>query len=174
MAKIGRNDSCPCGSGIKYKRCCLKQKSATQPVSPVQQLKISLLSEIEKVQRAAERNEETVRELGVFVFATNSEGDAWLFEITDQDGVQLADKGNALEVPIDENPETIEINWSHTFTIRDRQLFLKTYSDQVEICCDSMPTQRIHAAIRRIRKKYSEEQLSQVHVNTQESEKVTG
>lgn len=173
MAKIGRNDSCPCGSGIKYKKCCLKQKSVAQPVSPVQQLKISLLSEIEKVQRAAERNEETVRELGVFVFCTNSEGDAWLFEITDQDGVQLADKGTALEVPIDENPETIEINWSHTFTIRDRQLFLTTYSDQVEVCYDSMPTQRIHAAIRRIRKKYSEEQLNQVHVNPQEPEKVT-
>lgn len=23
MAKIGRNDVCPCGSGKKYKRCCL-------------------------------------------------------------------------------------------------------------------------------------------------------
>ena len=23
MAKIGRNDLCPCGSGKKYKRCCL-------------------------------------------------------------------------------------------------------------------------------------------------------
>jgi hypothetical protein len=23
MAKIGRNESCPCGSGKKYKRCCL-------------------------------------------------------------------------------------------------------------------------------------------------------
>ena len=22
--KIGRNDSCPCGSGQKYKKCCLK------------------------------------------------------------------------------------------------------------------------------------------------------
>ena len=22
MAKIGRNDACPCGSGQKYKRCC--------------------------------------------------------------------------------------------------------------------------------------------------------
>lgn len=24
--KIGRNESCPCGSGIKYKKCCLKKK----------------------------------------------------------------------------------------------------------------------------------------------------
>ena len=24
--KIGRNDPCPCGSGRKYKRCCLNKK----------------------------------------------------------------------------------------------------------------------------------------------------
>jgi hypothetical protein len=30
--KIGRNDSCPCGSGIKYKKCCGgKQEDAGQP-----------------------------------------------------------------------------------------------------------------------------------------------
>jgi uncharacterized protein YecA (UPF0149 family) len=23
-AKIGRNDYCPCGSGLKYKNCCLR------------------------------------------------------------------------------------------------------------------------------------------------------
>lgn len=25
MAKVGRNDPCPCGSGKKYKRCCLER-----------------------------------------------------------------------------------------------------------------------------------------------------
>ncbi|MEX1012179.1 MAG: SEC-C metal-binding domain-containing protein [Waddliaceae bacterium] len=24
--KVGRNDPCPCGSGKKYKQCCLKKK----------------------------------------------------------------------------------------------------------------------------------------------------
>ena len=24
--KVGRNDPCPCGSGLKYKRCCLDKK----------------------------------------------------------------------------------------------------------------------------------------------------
>jgi len=24
--KVGRNDSCPCGSGKKYKKCCLGKK----------------------------------------------------------------------------------------------------------------------------------------------------
>src|SRR5579884_2888420 len=25
--KIGRNDYCPCGSGLKYKKCCLEHRS---------------------------------------------------------------------------------------------------------------------------------------------------
>jgi tetratricopeptide (TPR) repeat protein len=28
MSKIGRNDPCPCGSGKKYKRCCLPKHEA--------------------------------------------------------------------------------------------------------------------------------------------------
>ncbi len=28
MAKTGRNDPCPCGSGKKYKRCCLEKDEA--------------------------------------------------------------------------------------------------------------------------------------------------
>ena len=32
MAKIGRNTPCPCGSGKKYKKCCLSlQQAGTQP-----------------------------------------------------------------------------------------------------------------------------------------------
>jgi len=30
MAKIGRNDPCPCGSGKKYKRCCLATDAEAQ------------------------------------------------------------------------------------------------------------------------------------------------
>ncbi len=30
MTKIGRNDTCPCGSGKKYKHCCLAQDRAYQ------------------------------------------------------------------------------------------------------------------------------------------------
>lgn len=30
MPKIGRNDSCPCGSGKKYKHCCLEQDRAAE------------------------------------------------------------------------------------------------------------------------------------------------
>ncbi len=30
MPRIGRNDPCPCGSGLKFKRCCARQSSATK------------------------------------------------------------------------------------------------------------------------------------------------
>jgi|GEM_PF-5341718 len=31
MSKIGRNDSCICGSGNKYKKCCMISKSTSNP-----------------------------------------------------------------------------------------------------------------------------------------------
>jgi hypothetical protein len=31
--KIGRNDKCPCGSGLKYKKCCLRRKDRVRAVS---------------------------------------------------------------------------------------------------------------------------------------------
>ncbi len=34
MRKIGRNDPCPCGSGKKYKRCCLEKDEANR-VTPI-------------------------------------------------------------------------------------------------------------------------------------------
>ena len=32
MNKVGRNDPCPCGSGLKYKKCCFG-KEGSEPVS---------------------------------------------------------------------------------------------------------------------------------------------
>ena len=34
MAKIGRNQPCPCGSGRKYKRCCWDRDRAHIPTTP--------------------------------------------------------------------------------------------------------------------------------------------
>jgi len=164
MGKIGRNQSCPCGSGKKHKHCCLPARQAGTTTSPTNQMKVSLMAAIEKIQQAAIEKKVTFFELGVFLFFSDQDGDAWLLEITDSDAVQVARGGEALDVPIDENPETIEINFSHTFALRDRQFFLTAYADKAETCLDRAPTQQIHAAIRRLRKRYSPEMLEQMHV----------
>ena len=35
--KIGRNDYCPCGSGLKFKKCCLLKSGQTPMDTPVTQ-----------------------------------------------------------------------------------------------------------------------------------------
>ncbi|WP_368860677.1 SEC-C metal-binding domain-containing protein [Bradyrhizobium sp. Arg816] len=35
--KVGRNDPCPCGSGKKFKKCCLGSQSLNEPLSGLRQ-----------------------------------------------------------------------------------------------------------------------------------------
>ena len=47
MATVGRNDACPCGSGRKYKRCCMGQEAArAQFASELQAHALPLLREL--------------------------------------------------------------------------------------------------------------------------------
>jgi SEC-C motif len=66
--KVGRNDPCPCGSGKKYKKCCLAKDEAAQrvaarafqppplppppPPSPLEQAQSKLWQEFEATKRA--------------------------------------------------------------------------------------------------------------------------
>ena len=168
MGKIGRNQPCPCGSGRKFKHCCLTAQQAGTPLSPTSQMKVTLMAAIDKVQALATQKKAAFHELGVFVFYSDQEGDAWLLELTESDVVQIAQGGERLEVPIDENPETIEINFSHTFAIRDRQLCLTAYADKAETLLERAPTQQIHAAIRRLHKRFPKEMLARMHVERPE------
>lgn len=165
MGKIGRNEQCLCGSGKKFKHCCLlKQQAGLAPRSPERVFRISLDHEIHLVQKAAAEKKQKVRELGVFILFSTTAGDAWVLEITDSDAVQVARGGVALEAPIDQNPETIEVNWSHTFTLDNREFAIKSYADRSVQVLAEYPTQEINAAMKRIRKRFSPELLEKIHV----------
>lgn len=170
MAKIGRNEKCPCRSGKKYKHCCARKVEAArpQPMTPEQAAKVTLMGGVEEIQVLAEKREAASREIGVFFFYSTAEGDAWLLEMTDCDCVQVAKDGKRLDAPIDENPETIEVNWSHTFKIQNKKLELTAYSDRSVTVMDNAPAQSVNAMLKRIRKKFSPEQLRQVHVPNNE------
>ena len=123
MKKIGRNALCPCGSNIKYKKCCIhKTVGEKEKTFPVQSLQASLRKEIVKIQQAAAEGKSVVREFGVFVLFSVSGGDAWLLEISEMDALRVASGGEKHEVSLEENPETIEINWSHSFKIKSKQI----------------------------------------------------
>lgn len=172
MGKIGRNEACPCGSGRKFKRCCLgKQQTASSNLTEVQKTQISLQNAISTIQKAASQGVQKVHELGVFVLFSTTGGDAWLLEVTDSDALQVAADKEILTVDFEENPETIEINWSHTFEIKDRQFVITAYKDKKVEIIENYPTHPIRAAIKRIRKKYSPELLESVHVDQEQTPK---
>ena len=172
MVKIGRNEACPCGSGRKFKRCCLgKQQEQTANLTDVQKAQVSLQNAINKIQEAASKGIQKVHEFGVFVFFSTTEGDAWLLEVTDMDALQVAAGKEVLPVDLEENPETIEIEWTHTFAIKNKQFITTAYKDKKVEEIDNYPTHPILAAIKRIKKKYSPEMLESVHID---SEPITG
>ncbi|MCK9174148.1 MAG: SEC-C domain-containing protein [Desulforhopalus sp.] len=172
MAKIGRNEKCPCGSGKKFKNCCGRktpaqmQQTARSPKDKA--VPLTLMSAVEQIQRDAFEKKILSREMGVFFFFTNNVGDAWLLEMTDQDGIQVAEGGQTIEATIEENPETIEVNWTHSYTIEDRQLQLTSWKDKKSFILEGAPTSELNAAMRRIRKRFTPEQLELVHVNVPE------
>jgi len=166
MAKIGRNDACPCGSGKKFKRCCLgKQRSETAAQSEMHKAQISLQNAINSIQETASKGIQEVHELGVFVLFSTTGGDAWLLEVTDSDALQVAANREILTVDLEENPDTIEIHWTHTFEIRNKQFVITAYKDKKVKEIADYPTHPILAAIKRIKKKYSPELLESVHMD---------
>lgn len=166
MAKIGRNDKCPCRSGKKYKHCCA-QNAAVKVQQQAGQ--VTLMSGVREIQADAARKRAVCRELGVFFLYSTTLGDAWLLEMTGGDCLQVAQGREALESPIDENSEVIEINYSHTFAVVEKQLAITAYEDQSLQILPDAPTRELSAAMRRIRKKFSSDQLQKVHLaNPQE------
>jgi hypothetical protein len=167
MGKIGRNDRCPCGSGQKYKHCCAgRDESARQAKFAAKQGgQVTLSAEVAKVQEQARLKIATVRELGVFILFATATGDAWLLEMTDRDAIQIAAAGQLIDPQIEENPETIAVNWTHTFVVQDKSLILTAYADKALLAVPDAPSQAIAAALRRLRRHFSNEQLSQVHLS---------
>ena len=54
MAKVGRNEPCPCGSGLKAKRCCLAEEDArvTTPRATLTRLRSEVVHSISHLDEA--------------------------------------------------------------------------------------------------------------------------
>jgi methionyl aminopeptidase len=64
LAKVGRNDPCPCGSGSKYKKCCLGKA-----IAPDRDIE-ALYSNKYGIQLKKERDIEAIRKAGRLVLET--------------------------------------------------------------------------------------------------------
>jgi hypothetical protein len=168
MGKIGRNDPCPCQSGKKYKHCCAKlPQQERKPMSAEEQMKVTLMSAVDKVIAAAEEKREEIIVLGVFVLYSTVDGDAWVFEVTETDCVQLMDKGEKLENPINENPETIEVEWKYMWAVKKKVMTLTAYDNKEVRILSSAPTKKIAASRKRVLRKFTPQQLKDVHLSSE-------
>jgi tetratricopeptide (TPR) repeat protein len=67
MAKLGRNDPCPCGSGKKYKRCCLEKDEAAEREKALAAVASRPTIDVEVANSFAEfEPDDSVDELAVF------------------------------------------------------------------------------------------------------------
>jgi predicted Zn-dependent protease len=69
MSKVGRNDLCPCGSGKKFKRCCLERVEAEERSQRLQAESARLGAERDEARTVAavlERARAALQESGAF------------------------------------------------------------------------------------------------------------
>jgi hypothetical protein len=167
--KIKRNDPCPCGSGKKYKKCC-SNAPVSEPASFPQdsaknQEKVTLGKAIEEFQKLAAEKKQVVQQIGVFLFFADEKGDAWVLELTDADCIQIASAGSPLEVSLQEDDETIVIDWTHKYSFKNKSLQVKSYKGKKTLVLRDAPSQKLFAIRRKFLKKISPELLDQVHLD---------
>jgi hypothetical protein len=168
MGKIGRNEPCPCGSGLKYKRCCLQKESgAGAPAAGQEVVRVSLKDMVGKIQQAAVEGKAELRALGVFILFATQTGDAWLLEVSEMDAIRLATGHQKQKINIVENPQTIEVDWSHTFTIQDNNFVVTAYKDKMVETFSDYPAKEIKTTIKKIKQTFTSTQLKQVHLAAQ-------
>ncbi|HET97936.1 MAG TPA: zinc chelation protein SecC [Desulfurivibrio alkaliphilus] len=164
MSKIGRNTLCPCGSGRKFKKCCLNLQRETGREVPRPSAPLSLTREIQVLQEMAAQGQPLFKAMGVFILFATEEGDAWVLEVSEMDALQVAAAGQALEVEIVEDSQTLEIGWSHRFQVKNKKLLMTSYAEQAESYPSACPVRKIEAAISEIRQKISPELLKSIHL----------
>ncbi len=170
MSKIGRNEPCPCGSGKKYKKCCLpfQQKAMAVAARPA-----TLTQSVSSLQAAATARKETFGTVGVFVLFSTVQGEAWLLEATERDAVQVASGGEAIMIEIEEGPGTLAVSWTHRFAVQDDGLVLTAYADQKESRLPDCPVQQIEAAIKAIQADISPALLQSIHLDDSKPPQLT-
>jgi hypothetical protein len=170
MKKIGRNAPCPCGSGLKYKKCCLPQEKQTAaPDKSAEQQQAFVTNEVTRLQERASAGQGSFQLFGSLVFFSNEKGDAWLLELAEQDALKVSRDGTELPVVIEESEDYLEINWTHSFVINGGQFITTAYLDNSVDTYNSYPVTTIKDAQKKIQRKFSDQELQQIHMSKQET-----
>jgi hypothetical protein len=167
MAKTGRNEPCPCGSGLKFKKCCLprEERAPVRPAAaPLPTRQVFVSREIARLQEQASLRRPGFRLVGALVFFSTEQGDAWILELTEQDAVPVARTGQPLAVTVNETEETFEIGWTYSFAIKGQMMVTTSYLDGAISSHVGCPVREIRTALDNIRRNYSSRELESIRL----------
>jgi hypothetical protein len=163
MSKTGRNEPCPCGSGLKYKKCCLpREAKPVVRVAPASRPTTFVDQELAKLRDLAAAGKRSLRVIGALLFFSTAKGDAWLLELVEQDALRVATGGEPVDVVVNETEETLEIGWTHHFSIEGQTFVTKAYLDDALKSFTGYPTLEIKDALEQIRRQYTREELASI------------
>ena len=84
------------------------------------------------------------------------------------DAIQVARGGEKMTVEIEENPKTIEINWTHKFDVKNKKFILTSYKDKSEEIREEYPVHSIISTVKKIRSRIPAELISSIHLDSEE------
>lgn len=163
MAKTGRNEPCPCGSGLKYKKCCHQREALAAAAEKAPEQQTFVTREIARLQEHAATKQSGLKLIGTLVFFATEQGDAWLLELTEQDALLVARGGQKIPVKILETEDDLEISWTHSFVIKGSQFITTAYLDDKVDTHNNYPVTVIKDAQNKFRRKFSDQQLKRIH-----------
>ncbi|NIR50551.1 hypothetical protein GWO43_13880 [candidate division KSB1 bacterium] len=126
--QIGRNDPCPCGSGKKYKKCCM----ATGVPEIRTQQEINIQKEVKNITNCALHSEARLVRLDSLLFFSTETGDAWLLDTDDNLALCLMRDSEEQPYVINETATNYSIVWEASYQIKGNAFIVYKKSGQIK------------------------------------------
>jgi len=115
---IGRNDPCPCGSGKKFKKCCMDDfitQSANRRV--LYREETNIMDEANYIMDCAQNSDIRIVTLAKLIFFSTDTGDAWMLDPEDNLALCLVKAGVKQPFIITETANNFSVEWQGKYII---------------------------------------------------------
>ena len=143
-SQIGRNEPCPCGSGKKYKKCCMASNESEIRT----QEKINIQQETKYIINCALQGDARLVQLDSLLFFSTETCDAWLLNTDDDLALCLLRDSEEQAYVINETPKNYSIEWEASYQIKGNAFIVCKKSGQVRTIV-GYPTKEIRRLSRK-------------------------
>jgi hypothetical protein len=139
--KPSRNQPCHCGSGLKYKKCCLRKDSEEKIGVVLSEKKfapkeLNMLKEVSYIIDCARRGDSRLMSLGSFILFSTDMGDAWLLEQREMLALCLMQDGEEQPYIIQDTPQRFAVGWNATYQIDGSRFIVKRKDGKIIVRFD--------------------------------------